>query len=86
MALVELLRIGALASRNVWHKADGTSTTVYYNWTELGFRLMEAWSTASVARINEMRARTRQIPEGGLPPPEFHRWPEGFDPDKKPEK
>lgn len=69
-AIDQLLRLGAIKSRNIIRtKKDGKSVVaIIYKWTELGYRLMAPWKAADKSRVQEMRELAASVLPDQMPP------------------
>jgi hypothetical protein len=75
-AIAELLAVGALKNRTVFSPRGGHGTTVLYQWTDLGLRMMVAIGAITQERRKELADQIGSIPDGEIPPKELTEFPQ----------
>jgi hypothetical protein len=71
-AITELLNIGAFKNRNFFGQDNKSrGVVVFYQWTELGLRIMFSINAINEQRVKEMKNQIASVPENQIPPYEL---------------
>jgi hypothetical protein len=74
-AVTELLAFGALKNRNVLRQGKDKGVAVWYQWTELGLRMLVAIHAINQDRRKELTDQIASVPKNSIPPKELTEFP-----------